>query len=186
MKETINTINKPSSLYFISLHKRLYNQQLTEMNFEDELLTMIPRLKNFAFRLTKNIENSEDLLSETILLALKNKAKYTDGTNFKGWVNTIMKNSFISDYRRSIKFRCTEQIEDIKSDSVCRETEIYNKLFLNEVFELINKQNEKLSIPMILFSQGFKYDEISEMIGCPIGTVKSRIFVMREKLTQIL
>jgi len=154
--------------------------------FEDELVCMIPRLKNFAFRLTRNIENSEDLLSETILQSLKNKAKYKDDTNFKGWINTIMKNCFVNNYRRSVRHGIQLELEDVKGNNICTSREIDNKVYLNQILDFINNQDKKLSIPMILFSQGFKYEEISEILGIPLGTVKSRIFIMREKLTKIL
>lgn len=158
---------------------------MNTLNFEEELISMIPRLKSFALKLTNNKEDSEDLLNETMFLSLKNKSKYTDNTNFKGWVYTIMRNCFINDYRRSIKFGRTLEYNDIKADSISIEGEIDNKLQLNQIIEFMNKQNDKLSTPMILYSQGYKYEEISEMIGCPMGTIKSRIFIMREKLIAI-
>jgi len=73
------------------------------MEFYDELLTYQNPLKYFALKLTADNEDAEDLLQETFLKALKYKDKFQEKTNLKAWLYTIMKNTFINNYRRKVK-----------------------------------------------------------------------------------
>lgn len=61
-------------------------------NFAQNLLSLQPELLNFAYKLTADHEEANDLLQETSLKALDNEDRYTDETNFKGWIYTIMRN----------------------------------------------------------------------------------------------
>ena len=70
--------------------------------FQERLLKLQDNLLNFAYMLTANREEAEDLLQDTTLKALDNRDKYIDNINFKGWVFTIMRNIFINNYRRMV------------------------------------------------------------------------------------
>ena len=72
-------------------------------NFAQNLLSLQPELLNFAYKLTADHEEANDLLQETSLKALDNEDKYTDETNFKGWIYTIMRNIFINNYRKTLR-----------------------------------------------------------------------------------
>ena len=67
---------------------------MTPLQFQDEVLGMQDKLYTFALSLTANTEDAEDLLQETTLKALRNKEKFVDNVNFKGWMFTIMRNIF--------------------------------------------------------------------------------------------
>lgn len=70
--------------------------------FEQKLLQLQDNLLNFAYMLTSDRDEAEDLLQDTTLKALDNSDKYIDNINFKGWVFTIMRNIFINNYRKEI------------------------------------------------------------------------------------
>lgn len=70
-------------------------------NFAQNLLSVQTELRHFAYKLTADREDANDLLQETSLKVLDNEDKYTDETNFKGWVYTIMRNIFINNYRKT-------------------------------------------------------------------------------------
>lgn len=72
-------------------------------NFAQNLLSLQPELLNFAYKLTADHEEANDLLQETSLKALDNEDRYTDETNFKGWIYTIMRNIFINNYRKTLR-----------------------------------------------------------------------------------
>lgn len=72
-------------------------------NFAQNLISIQNELLLFAYKLTSDQEEANDLLQETSLKALDNEEKYAVGTNFKGWIYTIMRNIFINNYRRTLR-----------------------------------------------------------------------------------
>jgi|GEM_PF-3840115 len=74
---------------------------MTTKEFFKHIEEVNPILKNFALRLTQDEEKALDLYQETVCKALKNKDSFTEGTNFKAWITTIMRNTFINDYRKA-------------------------------------------------------------------------------------
>lgn len=154
------------------------------MNFEQQLIDYTPKLKMFALSLTNNYALAEDLLSSTILSALVNKSKYKPDTNFKAWTSTIMKNSFINDYRKIKRSGHSVELSKLSIDNSCVENKIDKKILLDQVLDFINSQNLKQATPILMYSQGYSYEEIAEITNEPIGTVKSRIFKMREKINR--
>ena len=77
----------------------------TTPSFQTNLMNIQSNLLNFAYMLTSNRDDAYDLLQDTTLKALDNQDKYAEGTNFKGWVFTIMRNLFINNYRRGVRHR---------------------------------------------------------------------------------
>ena len=72
-------------------------------NFRDKVIGLQGNLLSFAYQLTSNREEAEDLLQDTTLKALDNQDKYVDNVNFKGWIFTIMRNIFINNYRQTVR-----------------------------------------------------------------------------------
>ncbi len=86
----------------------------TKQSFEERLVGLQGNLLNFAYQLTTNREQAEDLLQDTTLKALDNEDKYVDNVNFKGWIFTIMRNIFINNYRQNVrKATVIDQTEDL-------------------------------------------------------------------------
>ena len=82
--------------------------------FQERLLNLQSNLLNFAYMLTSNRDEAQDLLQDTTLKALDNEDKYVDNVNFKGWVFTIMRNIFINNYRRIVRNNTVvDQTEDL-------------------------------------------------------------------------
>lgn len=75
----------------------------TQLSFQDRLVGLQSNLLNFAYQLTTNRQQAEDLLQDTTLKALDNQDKYVDNVNFKGWIFTIMRNIFINNYRQTVR-----------------------------------------------------------------------------------
>jgi RNA polymerase sigma-70 factor (ECF subfamily) len=143
----------------------------------------------FAMNYTKNVEDAKDLTQETMLKAIRYKDYYTPKTNFKAWIFTIMKNIFINQYRRKSKsktiFDNSKDLFLLNSSTEKRDSP-YNYIDSGEV----NGQLETLSVeykePFKMHYLGFKYKEIAIKLDIPIGTVKSRIFIARKKLMDLL
>ena len=159
-------------------------------NFAQDLLSVQTELLNFAYKLTADREEANDLLQETSLKALDNEDKYTAETNFKGWIYTIMRNIFINNYRKALRdqtyvdqtdnqFYLNQNI-DIEGDS----TE--GSYDLKEMRRIVNALPKEYRIPFSMYVSGFKYREIADKLGLPLGTVKSRIYFTRQKLQEDL
>ena len=138
-----------------------------------------------AYRLTHNLEDAKDLIQETALRAFNNKDKFEVGTNFRAWVTTIMRNTFINIYRKK-KNRATSSEP---SDSYVFVNEDYSEhnsagsnIMMDELKGIIYSLDETYRKPFLMFFEGFKYEEIASDMDLPIGTVKSRIFFARQKL----
>jgi len=159
---------------------------MNSITFKNELVGAQEELLRFAFKLTADREEANDLLQETSLKALDNEDKYTPETNFKGWIYTIMRNIFINNYRRVVREQTfVDQTENLYHLSTPRdEAQDYTESAydLKEMRRIVNSLPREYKVPFSMHVAGFKYREIAEKLGLPIGTVKSRIFFTRQKL----
>ena len=162
----------------------------TTSNFAQNLLGMQSELRRFALKLTADPEEANDLLQETSLKALDNEDKYTPDTNFKGWMYTIMRNIFINNYRKTVRDQTfVDQTENLfhlnlPQDSGFESTE--GNYDLKEIRKIVHSLPKEYRVPFSMYVSGFKYREIAEKLGLPIGTVKSRIFFTRQRLQKDL
>lgn len=163
---------------------------MTTREFEDSVLGFSSALKPFALNLTKNMEEANDLLQDTMFRAMSNKEKFRDGTNLKAWLFTIMKNIFINNYRRKAKrstfIDTTDNMYYINSSSQTIENGATAKFVMDDMKQAIRELGEEFRKPFIMHYQGYKYHEIAEELRLPLGTVKSRIFFARKELKKKL
>jgi RNA polymerase sigma-70 factor (ECF subfamily) len=144
----------------------------------------------YALSLTTDRSQAQDLLQETYLKALIYSDKFAQNTNFKAWIYTIMKNTFINHYHRNVKTRNAYegtnsefQLKFQKEKCFPSPESIYSA---NGIIKCINGLEEEYKVPFNMFIDGFKYKEIAEYLDLPLGTVKSRIFFARKKLEKSL
>jgi len=156
------------------------------VDFTQHLLSIQTELFRFAFKLTADREEANDLLQETSLKALDNEEKFTPDTNFKGWMYTIMRNIFINNYRKTVRDQTfVDQTDNLfhlnlPQDSGFDSTE--GAYDLKEIHRIVNALPKDYRVPFAMYVSGFKYREIAEKLGLPLGTVKSRIFFTRQRL----
>lgn len=159
-------------------------------SFEERLVGLQGNLLNFAYQLTTNHEEAEDLLQETTLKALDNESKYVDNVNFKGWIFTIMRNIFINNYRQHVrKSTVIDQTEDLYHLNICQDSGIdtpEGSVAVKEISMALSAFPDEYRIPFNMFVAGYKYNEIAEKLNLPLGTIKSRIFCTRKKLREQL
>lgn len=143
-------------------------------------------LKQYAYQLTRNLEDAHDLVQETLLKAFTYKSRFQEGTNLKGWLYTIMKNSFINNYRRLMKrntfIDSTDNTFYLDSASHAINNQGENSFMMRDMEAAIEKLPHDLRKTFSMNYKGFKYHEIADILGIPIGTVKTRIFVARRVL----
>ncbi len=163
---------------------------MTTLEFNHKLISLEDNIERFALSLTYNRENAKDLLQETYLKALYYKDKYVEVANFNAWVFTIMKNTFINNYRKSVREKAI--IDNTKDFLLTNNLEVsyigrpFSELAYKEINGAINSLEDELRVPFIMHTKGFKYKEIAETLNINIGTVKSRIFLARKKLMETL
>ncbi len=154
--------------------------------FQSDLMKLQGNLLNFAFMLTSNRDDAYDLLQDTTLKALDNENKYTDDTNLKGWLFTIMRNIFINNHRRvSREATIVDTTENLYHLNLPQDSGLETPegaFGANGISAAINEFADEYRIPFSMHVAGYKYNEIAEKMNLPLGTVKSRIFFARQRL----
>ena len=163
---------------------------MTAIEFNHELIGLTNKLEYYAISLTSDREKAKDLVQDTIYKAMIYKDKFEDNTNLKAWTYTIMKNTFINNYRRTIKANTiidtTEDlyyINNMNSKSYIKADSDYT---YKELIKGVKKLDDEQRIPFEMHVTGYKYKEIAEQMNLSIGTVKSRIFFARKRLMESL
>jgi RNA polymerase sigma-70 factor (ECF subfamily) len=159
-----------------------------ELNYK--ISSLHPELRALTRRFTSDKDESLDLVQDTILKALMYKDKFREDTNLKGWLFTIMRNTFINNYRKNQRAKTShDKSKELYALNV-EDTHTFNSpwatLEYKNIWDHINSLREELLTPFKLHTSGFKYHEISEHLGIPIGTVKNRIFHARKEIQEKL
>ncbi len=159
---------------------------MSTINFAKEISILENALSNFAFKLTRNREESKDLYQETAYRALVNKDKFRVGTNLKAWLFTMMRNIFINNYRKKMKRNTILDSTDnnfyLNSGGPTIVNDADSSIMMNELQGLVNKLEDNIRVPFMMHYYGYKYQEIAEQLDLPLGTIKSRIFFARQEL----
>lgn len=180
------------------------DETLTKRNndkiFEEEFLPHADALKTFAYHLTYNETDADDLVQETYLKSYRFIHSYLVGTNAKAWLFKILKNEFINRYRKKAKRPKAVDFEEIinyhnqeennpYSSYVDLRVELFQSMMGDEVTNAINGLAVDFRTVILLCDiEGFTYEEISKIIDIPIGTVRSRLHrarnMLKEKLSE--
>lgn len=161
---------------------------MSGIEFNQLLLQNADFLKPFAVNLTRDTEAANDLYQETLYKALANRDKYNVGTNIKAWLFTIMRNIFINNYRRKAKQKTifdntpNEFLINQKQATVSNGAE--SDMRIKEINAAIQGLPEIFRTPFLLYFDGYKYNEIAEVLHEPLGTIKSRIHFARKLLKE--
>ena len=155
----------------------------------DYLIGNQEEMYQWAYRLTRNYDDAQDLLQSTLLCAMKSVGMYTEENNISGWLYTIMRNIFFNTTRHSGRCCCMEK-EDIERMMQLGENALNDNaeiaFDMSDIQRAIDTLDRPYKIPMSLYLSGYKYQEIAEKMGIPLGTVKSRIHASRVQLQETL
>jgi RNA polymerase sigma-70 factor, ECF subfamily len=168
-----------------------------QIEFKAEAFPHKDILFNFALRTTGDKDDAHDLLQETFMKAFRFWDKYEKGTNIRAWLFRIMKNSYINRYRKEtrepgmVDYDDVENFYDLIRDDSTDSNDLQKRMFSNmlsdEVTEALQSLPEDFRTVVILCDiEGLMYDEISEFLNCPIGTVRSRLHRGRKMLEEKL
>jgi RNA polymerase sigma-70 factor (ECF subfamily) len=170
------------------LKKQTNMMTITEQNLRpiERALMYDQKLRQYAYSFTLNDDDASDLVQDTYLKIMQSSEYYKEDSNFKAWMYTIMKNTFINDYRKKQRLKTVvEQNEDLYhlNDFVSTPSDTADmKFYVKDINERILSKKEDQRKPFEMFLDGYKYQEIANAMGISIGTVKSRIFFTRKKL----
>ena len=159
---------------------------MKQSTFNKLLFGADPSLRAYALNLTRDQEAANDLYQETALKAFKYRDKFRADSNFNAWAITLMKNTFINDYRRRKRrntvFDFTPDQYLLNSSEQVVRNEGESIMTMEELQTFIDTLPDKLRIPFLMQYQGYRYDEISSYLDVPEGTIKSRIHFARKRL----
>lgn len=163
--------------------------------FEEQVLEHMDMLHAVALRLTRNSADAEDLTQNTLVKALRFHEKFKEGTYIKAWLLTILRNTFINEYRKrsrtplSVELTGTEAAEPAALPTG-EQDRLHNMMELldDEVRLAVEELPDDFRNAVIMADLEEKsYKEIADFMGCPIGTVMSRLYrgrkILREKLS---
>jgi RNA polymerase sigma-70 factor, ECF subfamily len=162
---------------------------MSSIEFHQHLLSLRQQLYYFALSLTRDRDDAQDLVQESMLRALTYREKFQDNTNFKAWLYTIMKNTFINDHRRSKRTNTLMDRVEHELGRVLRvemSTSADSSVKMREISTSLDRLDGAFREPFQMHHEGYKYHEIANKLEIPIGTVKSRIHQARQRLMDML
>jgi RNA polymerase sigma-70 factor (ECF subfamily) len=166
--------------------------------FNSEFMPHIDSMYNFAYRLTNDEDDANDLVQDTYLKAFRFINSFQKGTNAKAWLFRILKNSFINDYRKKSKEPAKVDYQEVETiynsadepqynGTVDLRTEMVQDLIGDEVTRALNGLPVDFRTVIILCDiEGFTYEEMAKILDIPIGTVRSRLHRARNLLKEKL
>ncbi len=153
---------------------------LTEVSFHDLLLAALPALRQQALALTRNRADADDLVQTSVGSALAARSSFQPGTNFGAWMARILRNRFLSNMRRR---REIVDIEDAPPALLARSGGQEEGLAIQQLRHLIGKLPADHRLILLMISvQGLSYEEASEQLNVPVGTLKCRVSRARTML----
>lgn len=182
----------------IEVSKPRYTDDEKHRIFNQEFMPQIDSMYNFAYRLTNDEDDANDLLQDTYMKAFRFINSFQQGTNAKAWLFRILKNSFINDYRKKSKepskidYQEVETVYNSNEDAEVESTtdlriEAVQDLIGDEVATALNSLPVDFRTVIILCDiEGFTYEEMAKILDIPIGTVRSRLHRARNLLKEKL
>jgi RNA polymerase sigma-70 factor (ECF subfamily) len=154
--------------------------------FEDGIIAMLPRLRRFAAGLARDLSAGDDLCQMTIERALKAREQWVEGTRLDSWIYRIMRNIWIDEVRARGRMQKTFLDEEAGLDIGAppeQEARVELSFIDRAMARLPDEQREAILLVMV---EGYAYREAADIIGCPIGTLTSRLIRGRDALQDLL
>ena len=157
----------------------------SEPDWRDEVVGMIPALRAFAWSLSHNSSDADDLVQDTLIKAWTHRDKYEPGSNLRAWLFTILRNTYytqVTRRRREVRDETGEYASTLKSPPT-QDWSVAMHALQAALLELPSEHREAL---ILVGAAGLSYEEAAEICGCALGTIKSRVNRARAKLLKIM
>lgn len=153
--------------------------------FRDQLVALLPSLRAFARGLCGHREMADDLAQDTMMRAWAARESYTQGTNFRAWMFMIMRNQFYTTVRKNS--RMTSLDPEVAERVLVVAPAQQNGINVDDVAKALQKlPAEQREVLLLIGANGLSYEEAADVIGCAIGTVKSRLARGRTALATLI
>jgi RNA polymerase sigma-70 factor (ECF subfamily) len=155
------------------------------LNWRDEVVGLIPALRAFAWSLSHNGSDADDLVQDTLIKAWTNKDKFEPGTNLRAWLFTILRNTYYTAVlrrRREVRDEQGEYAGALKTPPT-QDWSIAMHALREALLQLPDEHREAL---ILVGAAGLSYEEAAEICGCALGTIKSRVNRARARLLKIM
>jgi len=163
---------------------------MTQKEFSKTIGIYASSLRSHALNFTHDPDDANDLMQETLLKATRFFSKFEDGTNLKGWLFVIMKNTFINNYRKNQKTRnLTVQDDEVSAANLhysATSNGSVGSFAMQDINKALNLIPKKYAAPFVRYFEGYKYHEIADEMQLPLGTVKTYIHEARTLLKRHL
>lgn len=156
--------------------------------FRRDLVTLVPRLRRFAYALTGSVDQGDDLVQGACERALKNAAQFEPGTRLDSWMFRIIQNLWLDDRRRrQVRGTAIDPESVTLSDGGSAAQRAEDRITLARVRATVDALPDELRLVMTLVAlEGHSYREVADMLDIPIGTVMSRLSRARSRLLPLV
>jgi RNA polymerase sigma-70 factor (ECF subfamily) len=157
----------------------------SESDWRNEVVGMIPALRAFAWSLSHNGSDADDLVQDTLIKAWTNRDKFEPGTNLRAWLFTILRNTYYSQIirrRREVRDEAGEYAGALRTPAT-QEWSVAMRALQEALAQLPPEHREAL---ILVGAAGLSYEEAAEICGCALGTIKSRVNRARVRLLKIM
>ena len=155
------------------------------VSWRDEVVGLIPALRAFAWSLSHNGSDADDLVQDTLIKAWSNRDKFEPGTNLRAWLFTILRNTYYTNVlrrRREVRDEQGEYASTLRSPPT-QDWSVAMRALQTALQQLPNEHREAL---VLVGAAGLSYEEAAEICGCALGTIKSRVNRARARLLKIM
>jgi RNA polymerase sigma-70 factor (ECF subfamily) len=159
--------------------------ELIDQTFIADVIANVTSLRAFAISLTRDALQAEDLVQETVLRAISKQEQFMAGTNLQAWLFTILRNQFFSDHRKSLR-----EVEDgdgsYAATMICMPDQ-EDRIMIHDLETALHKLPDGQREALLLVGvDGLSYEEAAQVLGCAVGTVKSRVNRARRCLAEMM
>lgn len=148
-----------------------------------QIMEHIPHLRRYARALTKDVDKADDLVQECLTKAIGNESKWRAGSNLRSWLFAILHNQFIDNVRRNAVRPNLVSIDNNNIDHISTPPAQEARLELRELEQaLFELPEDQRSVILLVGVEGLTYADAAEIVGVPVGTVRSRLSRAREAL----
>jgi len=154
-------------------------------SWRDEVVGLIPALRAFAWSLSHNGSDADDLVQDTLIKAWTNREKFEPGTNLRAWLFTILRNTYYTQVlrrRREVRDETGEYAGTLRT-APTQEWSVAMHALQVALRQLPDEHREAL---ILVGAAGLSYEEAAEICGCALGTIKSRVNRARARLLKLM
>ena len=146
----------------------------------------IPRLRRYARALTRGADRADDLVQDTLVRALNKGNLWQPGTDIRAWLFTIMHNQFVNTVRRDVRETGTVVIERLACTLVANTDPTARRQLAELDRALARLPTEQREVILLIGMEGMAYESAAQILGVPVGTIRSRLSRGREKLRELM